>query len=115
MTLDTFKSNVRSYRKSEFLRGALFFCLLGGAALPTLFVASRLDRVGFDTISVVVVSVSYAVIAVLMFYVLAPMRQKHLRKLQEGCPACGRMLLGRHSRVVITSGRCPDCGKQVIE
>ena len=115
MTLDTFRANVRGYRKSEFLRGTLFVCLLGAAALPALFVASRLDRVGFDTVSVVAVSASYAVIAALMFYVLAPMRRKHLRKLQGECPACGRLLLGRHSRTVMASGRCPDCESQVIQ
>ena len=115
MTLDTFKSNVRGYRKSEFLRGTFFFCLMGAAALPIKFMLSRLDRVGFDTISVLVVSVSFTLIAALMFYVLAPMRRKHLQKLQGECPHCGRLLLGQHSRPVMASGRCPDCGGQVIE
>jgi predicted RNA-binding Zn-ribbon protein involved in translation (DUF1610 family) len=114
MTLNTFKSNVRAYRISEILRGALFFCLLGAAALPTFFVASRSDRGGFDNISVLVVSASYAVIAALMFYVLAPMRRKHLRWLQGQCSSCGRLLLGRHARAVLATGRCPDCGNQVF-
>jgi len=89
-------------------------CLLGLAALPTLFVVARLDRAGLDTASLVVVSVSYAVTAALMFYVLAPMRRKYLRKLNGDCPSCGKLLLGKRSQAVLTSGRFPDCGSQVL-
>lgn len=88
--------------------------LMGAAAFPTMFVVRRLDAVGFDATSVAVVSASYTVIAVLMFYVLSPMRQRHLRKLQAGCPTCGRLLLGKHANSVIATGRCPACGNQVV-
>ncbi|SPE59895.1 hypothetical protein SBV1_3520008 [Verrucomicrobia bacterium] len=115
MTIDDFTSSLRSYWRSELLRGALFMALLGATSLPTVFVVRRLDRAGFDTIAVVAVSVSYAVIAALMFYVLAPMRRKYLRKLQGDCPTCGKLLLGKRSRAVIASGRCPDCGSQILQ
>src|SRR3989442_1729084 len=41
MTVETFRASVSSFRRSEVLRGALFKCLLGLAALPTLFVVAR--------------------------------------------------------------------------
>jgi hypothetical protein len=97
------------------LRGALFMALLGAASLSTLFVIRRVDRVGFDALAVVVVSASYAVIAALMFYVLAPMRKKHLLRLHADCPTCGKLLLGKRSQAVLGSGRCPDCGSQIID
>ena len=97
MTLDTFKSKVSSYWKLEMLRGALFMVLMAAAAVPTLFVVRRLDRAGFDATAIAVISVSYMIIAVLMFYVLSPLRQKHLGKLQAECPTCGRLLLGKHA------------------
>jgi len=115
MTINGFRSNVRGYWRSELLRGGLLMVLFGAAALPTIFAARRVERVGFDALAIVVVSVSYAVIAALMFYVLAPMRRKHLRKLQGDCPTCGKLLLGKRSRAVIVSGRCPDCGSQIVE
>jgi hypothetical protein len=115
MTIGAFRSNVRGYWQSEVLRGLLFMTLLAAAAPPTLFVARRLDRVGFDALAVVVVVVSYSVIAALMFYVLAPMRTKHLRKLRGDCHICGKLLLGKRSQAVIASGRCPDCGSRILE
>lgn len=115
MTLDTFKSKVSSYWKLEMLRGALFIILMAAAAIPTMFVARRLDRAGFDAIAIAVVSLSYLIIAALMFYVLSPLRQKHLRKLRAECPSCGRLLLGKHATSVIATGRCPTCGNQVLQ
>ena len=115
MTLDTFKSNVRTYWKLEVLRGVIFLALMGAAAFPTQFVVRRLDAVGFDATSVAVVSASYTLIAALMFYVLSPMRQRHLRRVQAACPACGKVLLGQHSQSVIATGRCPACGSQVLQ
>jgi hypothetical protein len=115
MTLDTFKSAVRSYWRLEILRGTLFMALLGVAAFPTIFVVRRLDVAGFDGTTVAVVSASYMVIAALMFYVVSPLRKRHLERLRAGCPACSRMLLGRHSQSVITTGRCPACGSQVLQ
>src|SRR4051794_29952020 len=88
MTLEDFKSHVRDYRRFELLRGVLFFFLLFSLAFPTLFVGRRIDRIGFDAIAIAVISISYVVVAVLMFYVLAPMRRKHLSKLRGECPAC---------------------------
>jgi hypothetical protein len=115
MTLEDFKLHVRDYRRFELLRGVLFFCLLFSLAVPTLFVGRRIDRVGFDVIAIAVITVSYVVVAVLMFYVLAPMRRKHLSKLQGECPACGRLLLGKFSRPVMDTGRCPNCSSQVLQ
>lgn len=115
MTLVTFKSKVSSYWKLEMFRGALFMMLMGAAAVPTLFVVRRLDRGGFDATAMGVLSVSYMIIAVFMFYVLSPLRQKHLRKLQAECPACGRLLLGKRANAVIATGRCPACGNQVVQ
>ncbi len=75
-------------------------CLLFSIAFPVLFVSSRIDQVGFDTVSVTVIAVSITVIASLMFYVLVPRRRKQLLQLQGGCPACGRLLLGKRSGAV---------------
>jgi hypothetical protein len=115
MNLDTFKSSVRSYWRLEILRGAMLVALMGAPAFPTAFVVRRLEVAGFDATSIVIVSASYAVIAALMFYVLSPMRKSQLRRMEAGCPACGRLLLGRLSRTVIATGRCPACGRQVLE
>ena len=115
MTLEHFKSHVRDYRRFELLRGVLFFGLLFRLAFPTLFVGQRIDRVGFDSLAVVVMSVSYTVVAVLMFHVLAPMRRKHLSKLHGECPASGRLLLGKYSHAVMDTGRCPHCSSQVLQ
>jgi DNA-directed RNA polymerase subunit RPC12/RpoP len=114
MTIETFRSSVRGYRRSEWARGALFFGLLASASFPVLFVERRLDRMTFDTVAVVVLSVSYTVIAAAMFYVLAPMRRRRLKKLQGNCPTCGKLLLGRHSGEVMKSGQCPDCGSRIF-
>lgn len=114
MTLDDFNSKVRDYRRFELLRGVLFCCLLLSLAFPTLFVGKRIDRAGFDGMAVTVISASYGAIAALMFYVLAPMRRKHLRKLHGECPTCGRLLLGSYSGKVIDTGRCPNCKSQVL-
>ena len=73
MTLEDFQSHVRDYRLFEWRRGILFLCLLFSLAFPTLFVGRRIDRVGFDAIAIAVISVSYVIVAVLMFYVLVPM------------------------------------------
>lgn len=115
MTVEGFRSNVKGYRRSERVRGALFIASLGVASLPTMFVLRRLDRVGFDTVAAIVVSVSYATLAAVMFYVLVPMRRTYLEKLQGNCPACGKLLLGRRSRAVMIRGQCPDCGRQVLQ
>src|SRR6266478_4562800 len=115
MTLETFKSNVGSYRRFEILRGGLFMALMGAAAAPTMFAVRRLDRVGFDAASVLVVSASYTLIVVLMLFVLFPMRKRYLRKLQAECPGCGRLLLGKQARSVIAFGQCPTCGTQVLQ
>ena len=115
MTIADFRSKVRGFRRAELLRGGVFLALLGAAAFPTLFVARQFDRVGFDAMAVVVVVLSYAVIAALMFHVLAPLRRMQMRKLQGNCPACGKLLMGERSRAVLASGKCPDCGRQILE
>jgi len=116
MNVESFKANVRLYRKTEVGRGVIFFALLGATALPPVFIIRRLDRVGIDTLSVFVVSVSFSVIAILMFCVLSPMmRKKQLRKLAAACSACGSLLLGKHSASVISTGRCPVCGIQILD
>jgi DNA-directed RNA polymerase subunit RPC12/RpoP len=115
MTLEDFKSHVRDYRRFELLRGVLFFGLLFGLAFPTLFVGRRIDRVGFDALAITIISVSYIAVAILMFYVLAPMRRKQLSKLRGECPACGRLLLGKSSHAVMDTGRCPHCSSQILQ
>jgi hypothetical protein len=115
MTINTFKSNVGSYRKQEILRGALFLALMVAAAAPTTFAEQHMESMGFHTASIIVVSASFAIIAVLMFYVLSPMRTRCLRKLQANCSACGILLLSKHSDSVIATGRCPVCGNQVLQ
>jgi hypothetical protein len=115
MTLPDFKSHVTAYRRFEWLQVVLFFCLLFSLAVPTLFVARRIDHFGFDFTAIAVISVSYVVVAVLLFYVLVPMRRKHLSNLQGECPACCRMLLGRHSHIVMDTGRCPRCSRQILQ
>lgn len=116
MTVENFIITVRLYRRLEILRGAVLFALIASTAIPLKFVMVRLDRVGFDTLSVAVVSVSFSLIAVLMFCVLSPMmRKKQLRKLAATCSACGSLLLGKHSASVISTGRCPVCGVQILD
>ncbi len=115
MTLETFRAKVSSYRKFEVLRVAAFMGLIACTAFPTMFVIRRLDGHGFDTTCVAVVFGSYTVIAGLMFYVLSPMHQRHLRRMQAGCPACGKLLVGQHSQKVLVTGRCPACGSKVLE
>jgi hypothetical protein len=113
--MESFKLNLSSYWKWEILRGGLFLVLMGAAAVPTIFAVRRSDSMGFDTTSIIVVSASYAVIAVLMYYVLVPLRKRCLRKLQAECLGCGRLLLGKHSDSVLATGRCPVCGNRVVQ
>jgi len=115
MTLDCLKAKIASYRKLEFLHGTVFMMLLVTILFPTLFVIKRVDRAGFDSVCVSVISVSYGIIAALMFYVLARFGQKHLRRLEGNCPGCGGLLLGRASCAVIATNRCPRCGTQVLQ
>src|SRR5262245_60087784 len=110
MTVEAFNSCVTTYRRSEILRGALFMALMGAAAFPPLFIVGRLDTAGFDSTSIIVVLSSYLAIAALMFYVLSPMRKRYLQKLHADCPACGRLLLGKHAQSVMATRRCPSCG-----
>jgi hypothetical protein len=114
MILEAFKSRVRDYRRSELLRGSLFICLLSCIAPPVLFVGFRADRVGFDGVSAAVIAVSFSVIGSLLYFVVVPMRRKRIRELQGECSVCGRLLLGKHSTAVVTTGRCPNCGSQVL-
>jgi hypothetical protein len=114
MTPEAFKKKIGSYWKLELLRGALFTILLGSSTFPTLFVAKRSERVGFDSLCVTVISVSYGIIAALMFCLLARFGQKTRRNLQGHCPECGRFLLGKASRRVLETNRCPGCGTQVL-
>jgi hypothetical protein len=115
MTLETFRAKVSRYRKFDVLRGAVFMGLIASTAFPAMFVIRRSDGHGFDATCVAVVLGSYTVIAALMFYILLPMRQRHLRRMQAGCPACGKLLIGQHSHKVLATGRCPACGSQVLE
>jgi cytochrome c biogenesis protein CcdA len=114
MTLDGFKAKQSSYRKLEMARGTLFTTLLLSLLVPMLFVAKRLDRSGFDSISVAMIAVSYALIAALMFFALARFGQKTRRELEGNCPGCGRFLLGKASRAVVATHHCPRCGMQLL-
>jgi hypothetical protein len=69
----------------------------------------------FDTVAIMVLAVSFILIAAAMFYVLVPMRRRFLGKLQGNCPTCGELLLGRRSRVVTKSGQCPSCGGRIVD
>jgi hypothetical protein len=115
MTADVFKTNLKTYRLLELVRGAFFMVLLGATALPVLFVIRRLDHAGLDATSVAVLSTSFVVIAALMFYTLVPWRKRVLVRLQADCPACGKLLLGRRAASVTDTGRCPACGRQVLD
>jgi hypothetical protein len=114
MTPESFKEKIASYWKLELLRGALFAILLGSSTFPTLYVAKRSEQVGFDSVCVTIISVSYGIIAALLFHVLARFGQKTRRNLQGHCPGCGRFLLGRSSRCVLETDRCLGCGTQVV-
>ena len=114
MTLEDFNTKRQAYRRSQVVPGLVFFALLSAAAIVTVFTAKRIDQFGFDTISMVVLAVSYPVIALLMYYVLAWIPRRRLLQLGLTCPTCGARLNGFNPQVIAT-GRCGNCGTQVLE
>ena len=115
MTLEDFKAKGKVYQRFETIRGLAFFALILAAGISTVFVGKRVDKIGFDTICIVVLAVSYPLIAALMFYVMALLPQRRLRQLGLTCPTCKARLIGHASQGVATTGRCGSCGCQVLE
>jgi len=91
-----------------------FFALLCVSGIPVVFVGHRIDKFGLDSVSIIVLSLSFPMIAELMYYVLATLPQRQLRQLGLTCPNCGVRLLGFNAEVV-ARGLCRCCGRQVLE
>jgi ribosomal protein S27E len=116
MNIDEFRTKAKIYRRFEILSGFVFIALIGVAGLPTLFIAKRVDTLGFDALCVWVTCISFPAIAVLMFYFLARFPKQRARRLGLTCPSCGRALVAfTTTQVVIATGRCGFCGAQMLE
>jgi hypothetical protein len=115
MSVEDFRRATKAYRRFEIMSGGALFALLCGASFATLFVVKRIDHAGLDTTSIVLLAVSYPMIAVLMFWVMARLPQRWLRERGLTCPACKARLIGSKSRAVVATGHCGVCGHQVLE
>ena len=115
MTLEDFKSSLKTYRRFQVVCGLIFYALLFAVAFPTVFVGKRIDQFGLDITSIVILAVSYPLVALLMFYVMAWLPKRRLRQLGLICPTCRKQLIGLASQDVIATGRCGFCGGQVFD
>lgn len=113
MTTETFRTNIRRYRKFEVVQVVLFFGLMALSIFPNQFLVRQTDQQGLDPASIAVVALSYTLIAMLMLYVAKPMRQRTLRKWGLQCPGCGRQLFGQAAAEVIATGQC-TCGRPIL-
>lgn len=113
MTIETFRSNIKRYRRFEAVQALLFLVLILLSILPNRFLVHQADQQGLDPASIAVVALSYTLIAMLMLYVAMPMRQRTLRKWGLQCPGCGRDLFGEASTEVMATGYC-SCGRPIL-
>jgi hypothetical protein len=119
MTIDDFKTKIKSYRWCEIASfGFLMFGLLLGAFLGS-FLEDRVNRVGFDTACIIVTLVSLPLVAAVIFYGISRFPKKRLRQLGLLCPTCHKALVGtagakKKLYIVVTTGRCGFCGGQVL-
>lgn len=115
MTRDGFKVSVKSYSKYEWASvGTLILALLLGAILAS-YVEDRVERTGFDAICITVLAISFPIFAIFVFYGIIRYPRQKLLQLNLTCPSCGKGLVGLSSQVVIATGRCGFCGKQVLD
>jgi len=113
MTLEEFQAKRKAYRRTQVLPGFTSLALFGVGGIVTGFVAKRMDRVGFDAICVALTVGSYALIALLMFYLLARIPRRRLLELGLICTKCDARLNSGFNREVVATGRC-SCGNQVL-
>ncbi len=116
MTLDDFKAKTKSYRRYEFLAVGL---LVLGMLLSTpgmLYVTHRIETFGFDTICIIVTTITFLVVATVMFYGGARYPQRLKSRLGLECPRCRRAIFSPSSQEhVIATGCCRFCGGQVVD
>jgi hypothetical protein len=114
MTLNEFKTAIQMYRKRE-LRSALLFLLgLIGLGFPASYVEERAKTVGFDIWNILVLVIGFSLFGGLMFYSMARLPQKYIKRLGLVCPACQKQLLGFSSQIVVATGKCGHCGSQFL-
>jgi hypothetical protein len=110
VTIEDFNARRRAYQRSQIVPGLVFFALLAAVGIATVTAAKRIDAVGLDHVSIAVLAVSYPVIGLLMYFVLAWIPRRRLLQLGLICPTCGPRLNGLNA-----AGRCGVCGTQILE
>ncbi len=114
MTLEDFRAKTKYYRRLEFVSVTIFVALMSLACMATISVGKRIDRFGFDTTCILILAVSYPLVAALMYYFMAIQPKRQLRQLGLTCPTCKARLTGFSSQVVIASEHCGHCGSHVL-
>ena len=115
MTLVGYKLALKKNQFQEVGRGILFilgFMVAGGLVIP---LAKRIDKVGLDFWCLVFLIVWISVFAPFLFYVLARLPRKQLRRLGLLCPNCRKRLTGISAQVVIATGKCGGCGVMYLD
>jgi hypothetical protein len=114
MTLNEFKTALRTYRKQE-LRALLFFMVgMVGLTLPASFIEERAKTMGFDIWCILVAVIGFSLVGGLMFYSAARLPQKCMRRLGLVCPTCQKPLVGITAQIVVATGKCGYCGGQYL-
>ena len=114
MTLESYISKTKIWWRIQLISAGIFMLGLLMAGIPTSFLVARIDKDEVGGFTIIFTSVSFLLVAAIMFYGLVEYPKHRLRQLGLRCPNCNKQLVGLSSQVVVATGRCGFCGGQVL-